>query len=70
MPINQVREFYIKIKEYFDEEIFENFYNYFERTWLNIDENETVKFDFNLWSYYDKLDFKKERNNFLFQNNR
>ena len=32
---------------------------------MNIDENETVKFDFNLWSYYDKLDFKKERNKFF-----
>ena len=65
MPIKQAREFYLKVKEYFDEEIFENFYNYFERTWLNIDENETVKFDFNLWTYYEKFDFKKERNKFL-----
>ena len=65
MPIKQAREFYLKIKEYFDEGIFENFYNYFERTWLNIDENETVKFDFNLWTYYEKFDFKKERNKFF-----
>ena len=64
MPINQAREFYIKIKEYFDEEKFQNFYNYFERTLLNIDQNKTVKFDFNLWCYYDKFDFKKKEINF------
>lgn len=65
MSIKQAREFYLKIKEYFDDEIFENFYVYFELTWLNTYEKETVKFDFNLWSYYEKFYFKRERNKFL-----
>jgi hypothetical protein len=64
MSIKQAREFYLKIKEIFDDEIFENFYVYFEQAWLNTDEKETVKFDFNLCSFYEKFDFKRERNKF------
>lgn len=47
----KAREFYLKIKEYFDDQRFENFYVYFEQTWLNTDENEAVKIDLNLPSY-------------------
>ena len=30
-----------------------------------LEESETVKFDFNLWSYYEKFDCKNQRNKFL-----
>lgn len=65
MSIENAREYYLKIKDYFNEDLFNNFYTYFEQTWLNLDENETVKFDFNIWSYYKKFDFKNARKKVL-----
>ena len=55
-------EFYKLIKDEFSEEKYEPFFDYFERTWLNIeDENAKTKIDFEIWSYTGKFDFKKSR---------
>ena len=62
MDIYNAREFYLSIKEYFSEEQFNEFYIYFEQTWLNMEDNDNVKYEFKTWSYYNKFDFKKARN--------
>ena len=43
MSIENAREYYLKIKDYFNEDLFNNFYTYFEQTWLNLDENEVTR---------------------------
>ena len=58
---NKAREFYKLIKEEFSEEKYEAFYDYFENTWLNIDDNNKTKFDYELWSYCGKFDFENSR---------
>ena len=55
MELENPGKFYITLKGYFSDEEFDNFYHYFEFTWLNLDDNENVKFDFNIWSYKGKF---------------
>ena len=62
MNLENATKFYITLKDYFSDEEFDNFYHYFEFTWLNLDDNENVKFDFNIWSYKGKFEFKNSRN--------
>ena len=53
-------DFYKLIKEEFSEDKYEPFFDYFERTWLNIeDKNAKTKIDFQTWNYTGKFDFKK-----------
>ena len=61
MDICNAREFYLSIKKYFSEEQFNQFYIYFEQTWLNMKDNNNVQYDFKIWPYYNKFDFKKSR---------
>ena len=58
-------DFYNEIKNTFDDEIFNEFYEYFELTWLNPDINIKTKFEFSLWSYHGKFDFKNQRKKYL-----
>ena len=30
-------------------------------TWLNLEDNDDVKFNFDVWSYYNKFDFKTSK---------
>ena len=49
---NKAKQFYKLIKEDFTKEKYEAFFEYFERTWLSIDEENTnVKIDYKIWSY-------------------
>ena len=66
MPLDKAREFYFSIKDYFDEEIFSNFYSYFEQTWLNLEDKDPVKYEFKIWTYFEKFDFKNEEKSFNF----
>ena len=54
-------EFYKKIKEKYMSNEYQSFLKYFENTWMKINENNNVKFEFDLWSYYGKFDFKSNR---------
>ena len=51
MDLENARNFYITLKDYFSDEEFDNFYIYIELTWLNLDDNSSVKFEFNIWCY-------------------
>ena len=65
MELNNARNFYLKIKDYFNEEQFSSFYKYIEETWLNLEDDEYTKFDFKLWSYINKFSFSNTRNKVL-----
>ena len=54
-------EFYKKIKDEFESEEYELFFDYFENTWMKINEENNVKFV----TYYGKFDFKKNRNKII-----
>ena len=49
MDLENAKNFYITLKDYFSDEEFDNFYIYIELTWLNLDDNSRVKFEFNIW---------------------
>ena len=50
---NKAKQFYKLIKDDFTEEKYEAYFEYFERTWLSIDEEKTkVKIGYKIWSYY------------------
>ena len=36
----------------------ENFYDYFEDTWLSLTDSDKTKFDFYMWNYKNKFNFK------------
>jgi len=65
--------FYLKLKNnnIFENDLYKLFFEYFEKTWfilrlVNIKIiNKTVKFPFSLWSYFDKLKNKINKNNFF-----
>ena len=54
-------EFYHKIKDEFDQEEFIPFFDYFERNWLNLSEENDSKYKLDIWSYYGKFYFKETR---------
>ena len=44
------------------DEYYSKFFNYFEATWFPLNnEEEEVKYDFSLWSYYGKFNFKRNK---------
>ena len=53
-------EYYNLVKEEFPDSIeeYSNFYNYFENNWLSLENAESSKYDFSLWSYNNKFKFK------------
>ena len=61
MPFLKEKEaiiFYKKLKEIVGKEEYEDFYEYFESTWLAIDDNKKRKFEFKFWSYSAYLNKK------------
>ena len=58
---SQAKKFYEKIIEEYDEDSFQPFYKYFEKTWLSLSKDNKSKFNFSLWSYYGKFDFQSSR---------
>ena len=61
MILEKVRMFYLLVKNHFIREKFKLFFDYFEKTWLNLEDNDDVKFNFDVWSYYNKFDFKTSK---------
>ena len=56
--------FYKKLKEVVGKEKYEDFYEYFESTWLAIEDNKKSKFEFKFWSYSAYLNKKKQKKKF------
>ena len=65
MDIGRAIEFYDTIKTTYYEEQFSEFFDYFETTWLNPNKDIKTKFEFDIWSYYGKFDFKNQRKKYL-----
>ena len=65
MDIDRAIEFYNTIKTTYYEEQFSEFFDYFETTWLNPNKDIKTKFEFDIWSYYGKFDFKNQRKKYL-----
>ena len=61
MDIDTAIGFYDTIKTTYYEEQFSEFFDYFETTWLNPNKDIKTKFEFDIWSYYGKFDFKNQR---------
>jgi len=51
MNLEKAREFYLLVKAHFNQDEFNKFYDYFELTWLILEEKDDVKFNFNILSY-------------------
>ena len=47
MDNNKAKQFYIKIKDSYNDE-YESFFNYFENTWLSSDEEKKSRYEFSL----------------------
>ena len=56
-------KFYQAIKNYIGnmDDKFNSFYIYFEKYWLNEDINKATIYDFSMWSYYGKFNFKANK---------
>ena len=65
MDIDSAIDFYETIKTTFNQDQFNEFFDYFETTWLNPNKDIKTKYEFNLWSYYGKFNFKTQRKKFL-----
>lgn len=53
-------EFYKKIKDSYKTD-FVNFFEYFEDTWLNKEDESKSKYPFSLWKYEGKTDLESSR---------
>ena len=74
MDYNTGVKFYKKLKEYIQKDqveenedfnLYESFFAYFEKTWLNLSEKNNSFFAFDLWSYYKKFNFNSPRNKLI-----
>ena len=74
MDYNTAVKFYKKLKEYIqkdqveeneDYNLYESFFAYFEKTWLNLSGKNNSFFNFDLWSYYKKFEFNCPRNKLI-----
>jgi len=45
MNLEKAHEFYLLVKAHFNPDEFNEFYDYFELTWLNLEEKDYVKFN-------------------------
>ena len=67
MPKNEAINYYYLIKDAYSDSDnkFDNFFEYFESTWLSLEDNYKSKFDIELWSYYNKFNFKGNKNKLI-----
>ena len=67
MPKNEAINYYYLIKDAYSDSDnkFDNFFEYFESRWLSLKDNYKSKFDFELWSYYNKFNFKGNKNKLI-----
>ena len=48
---------------------FDQFFDYFERTQFPVTDSDGAKYDFNLWNYSDKFNFKENKNQLIKKEN-
>ena len=64
MPYKNALEFYCKIKEIYNVE-YSNFFDYFEHTWLDPEEEDKSTYPFGLWKYEGKIDLESSRSELI-----
>ena len=71
MDYKSAREYYNLIKEEYPDttEEYMNFYHYFEKNWLSLENPLESKYEFNLWSYYEKFNFKGNKKKLISEGN-
>lgn len=71
MYYKTAKDYYKLIKKEFsnDEGKFNKFYDCFEVTWFSENDDETVKYNFDLWSYNSKFNFKGKKKKLILENN-
>ena len=66
MDIKTARKHYSNIiKNINRNDKFDQFIDYFERTWFPVNDSDVTKYDFNLWNYSDKFNFKGNKNQLI-----
>ena len=67
MPKNEAINYYKLIKDAYSDKDnkYDNFFEYFESTWLSLEDNCKSKSDFELWSYHNKFNFKGNKNKLI-----
>ena len=64
--LKDARIFYKKIKDNFSNESkYEKFFDYFEDTWFPLQDSDKTKFDFDIWKYKNKFNFKGNKSKLL-----
>ena len=71
MDYDSAKEYYELVKNKFNDpnELCNKFYDYFENTWFSENQDDNVKFNFDLWSYYGKFNFKGNKKQLILENN-
>ena len=64
MSYKNATEFYCKIKEEY-KEVYCIFFDYFEQTWLDPDDEDKSRYPFCLWKYEGKIDLESSRSELL-----
>ena len=57
MNHDKALEFYKEIKNEYNKD-FETFFEYFDDTWFNIEEDKDTRYDFSYWLYNGKFNWK------------
>ena len=57
-------EFYCKIKEKYKVE-YSNFFDYFEQTWLDLEDEDKSIYPFGLWKYEGKINLESSRSELI-----
>ena len=68
IDIEEARKFYLKILDILPKNaLFEKFIEYFESNWFPLNDNNETRFDFELWSYKNKFNFKGNKKSIIKQ---
>jgi hypothetical protein len=64
-------KFNLQLLSFMDYDTSKDFYslNYFEATWFPLNNDDEVKYDFILWSYFGKFNFKGNKKQLINKNN-
>ena len=60
MNHDKALEFYKEIKNVYNKD-FEAFFDYFEDSWFNLEEDKDIRYDLSFWSYDGKFNFDESR---------
>ena len=71
MNYESAKEYYKLIKDEYPDtsEEYANFYEYYKKNWLSLENKDESKFEFKLWSYNEKYCFKGNKKKLIFEGN-